>query len=171
MLPDGGTSWAVPDDVLHVFNDLVFDALGVLLAVRGARGAIGVALGGSVEPLLGHEGASDHELPGADFTPLQLGPQELLDDSIVGFELGVLTWGGAEQERTSVLMVDLAVDVGKVFSVLLGALFALSTPGFKPFGDGVPGGPAQVVRKPGACLLYTSPSPRDQRGSRMPSSA
>ena len=24
---------------------------------------------------------------------------------------------------------------------------------------------------PGPCLLYTSPSPRDQRGSRMPSSA
>ena len=24
---------------------------------------------------------------------------------------------------------------------------------------------------PGVCLLYTSPSPRDQRGSRMPSSA
>ena len=29
-------------------------------------------------------------------------------------------------------------------------------------------GPWRVV---GACLLYTSPSPRDQRGSRMPSSA
>ena len=26
-------------------------------------------------------------------------------------------------------------------------------------------------RTPGPCLLYTSPSPRDQRGSRMPSSA
>ena len=25
--------------------------------------------------------------------------------------------------------------------------------------------------KPKSCLLYTSPSPRDQRGSRMPSSA
>ena len=25
--------------------------------------------------------------------------------------------------------------------------------------------------RPGICLLYTSPSPRDQRGSRMPSSA
>ena len=25
--------------------------------------------------------------------------------------------------------------------------------------------------EPGTCLLYTSPSPRDQRGSRMPSSA
>ena len=27
------------------------------------------------------------------------------------------------------------------------------------------------VHKPDDCLLYTSPSPRDQRGSRMPSSA
>ena len=30
-----------------------------------------------------------------------------------------------------------------------------------------PGGWSQVT----SCLLYTSPSPRDQRGSRMPSSA
>ena len=28
-----------------------------------------------------------------------------------------------------------------------------------------------VINTPAACLLYTSPSPRDQRGSRMPSSA
>ena len=28
-----------------------------------------------------------------------------------------------------------------------------------------------VGRFPNSCLLYTSPSPRDQRGSRMPSSA
>ena len=27
------------------------------------------------------------------------------------------------------------------------------------------------AKKPPPCLLYTSPSPRDQRGSRMPSSA
>ena len=27
------------------------------------------------------------------------------------------------------------------------------------------------IIKPFSCLLYTSPSPRDQRGSRMPSSA
>ena len=32
-----------------------------------------------------------------------------------------------------------------------------------------PGG--QTIVKMGDCLLYTSPSPRDQRGSRMPSSA
>ena len=30
---------------------------------------------------------------------------------------------------------------------------------------------AVVENELGACLLYTSPSPRDQRGSRMPSSA
>ena len=29
----------------------------------------------------------------------------------------------------------------------------------------------QLVEDPHVCLLYTSPSPRDQRGSRMPSSA
>ena len=29
----------------------------------------------------------------------------------------------------------------------------------------------QQVKVEGTCLLYTSPSPRDQRGSRMPSSA
>ena len=31
--------------------------------------------------------------------------------------------------------------------------------------------PHNTEREPKACLLYTSPSPRDQRGSRMPSSA
>ena len=31
--------------------------------------------------------------------------------------------------------------------------------------------PTKKVTKKKACLLYTSPSPRDQRGSRMPSSA
>ena len=29
----------------------------------------------------------------------------------------------------------------------------------------------EIIDKPYTCLLYTSPSPRDQRGSRMPSSA
>ena len=32
-------------------------------------------------------------------------------------------------------------------------------------------GPPTANGQPGTCLLYTSPSPRDQRGSRMPSSA
>ena len=32
-------------------------------------------------------------------------------------------------------------------------------------------GKEAITLEPGGCLLYTSPSPRDQRGSRMPSSA
>ena len=32
-------------------------------------------------------------------------------------------------------------------------------------------GLAEAVNQPWCCLLYTSPSPRDQRGARMPSSA
>ena len=41
------------------------------------------------------------------------------------------------------------------------------------FTDAIPvsGGPEGYGGLPGICLLYTSPSPRDQRGSRMPSSA
>ena len=44
----------------------------------------------------------------------------------------------------------------------------------KTFDLGGPEMPAYqlvVNARPCACLLYTSPSPRDQRGSRMPSSA
>ena len=38
--------------------------------------------------------------------------------------------------------------------------------------EGSPPGPQTIVLKfEDTCLLYTSPSPRDQRGSRMPSSA
>ena len=33
------------------------------------------------------------------------------------------------------------------------------------------GGVTSFLEMPNTCLLYTSPSPRDQRGSRMPSSA
>ena len=38
-------------------------------------------------------------------------------------------------------------------------------------GRGGPVDLAEARRLLGLCLLYTSPSPRDQRGSRMPSSA
>ena len=44
--------------------------------------------------------------------------------------------------------------------------FALTYPSFKI--DAVDGSKAMLIQ---ACLLYTSPSPRDKRQSRMPSSA
>ena len=52
--------------------------------------------------------------------------------------------------------------IGKELSKISGSYFKLAAkyPGSIPAAD---------LAK--ACLLYTSPSPRDQRGSRMPSSA
>ena len=41
--------------------------------------------------------------------------------------------------------------------------------GFTGRGEGLAAQASATVKMP--CLLYTSPSPRDQRGSRMPSSA
>ena len=49
---------------------------------------------------------------------------------------------------------------------LYGAYFVLAFQGHLP-PDWLPG----AVLGYDDCLLYTSPSPRDQRGSRMPSSA
>ena len=48
---------------------------------------------------------------------------------------------------------------------LPGTLLLIGAAGAAPISSSVPGNPAK------SCLLYTSPSPRDQRGSRMPSSA
>ena len=83
----------------------------------------------------------------------------------------------AAQERTSVVMT---YAVGKAQRLLAGL-----DPNIGPIGiHGALVGPTEVYRAAGinlpktiragretACLLYTSPSPRDTRRSRMPSSA
>ena len=53
---------------------------------------------------------------------------------------------------------ELAVVLGKRDQLLL-------------FAPDEEGGKAMRLERQQSCLLYTSPSPRDQRGSRMPSSA
>ena len=49
-----------------------------------------------------------------------------------------------------------------------GYLFAMERRGYLQAGAYVP---EVVLEHPEVCLLYTSPSPRDKRQSRMPSSA
>ena len=46
-----------------------------------------------------------------------------------------------------------------------------TTCGFSQSYEGLPKGVLVPLLTSKTCLLYTSPSPRDQRGSRMPSSA
>ena len=59
------------------------------------------------------------------------------------------------------LDLELDANVEEVWAALTTA------EGLAPwFGEG-----STLEAEPGGCLLYTSPSPRDQRGSRMPSSA
>ena len=50
------------------------------------------------------------------------------------------------------LVVNFAVDVSEIAPILLGSFLAFRAPDFKAFGDGVSGGSAQMVRKPGALL-------------------
>ena len=60
------------------------------------------------------------------------------------------------------IIIDPKGDMGN----LLLTFPELDGPSFEPWVN-----PADADRDGISCLLYTSPSPRDQRGSRMPSSA
>ena len=54
---------------------------------------------------------------------------------------------------------------------IIGALAFIKAGSKIPPRSLVVGNPGKVIKQVSDCLLYTSPSPRDQRGSRMPSSA
>ena len=82
-----------------------------------------------------------------------------------------------QQPQVQGALLSIDVDTQEVLAMVGGYEFAESQfnratqarrqPGssFKPFIYGA------AIERGYTCLLYTSPSPRDQRGSRMPSSA
>ena len=72
-----------------------------------------------------------------------------------------------DKKETAVLLSDVS---GMFNPGEMTALLGPSGSGKTTFLDLV-SGRKTVGEIDGACLLYTSPSPRDQRGSRMPSSA
>ena len=95
-------------------------------------------------------------------------------------ELATSVW-----TKTVIGQFNLAQTLGSVAAVLL-LIVVIFNPSILGFGEDEPvyepiGFDASQTRwyaqelvnlgHPECCLLYTSPSPRDQRGSRMPSSA
>ena len=50
------------------------------------------------------------------------------------------------------LMINFAVDVSEIASILFGPFLAFSAPDFRALSDGVSGCSAQVVREPGGLL-------------------
>ena len=82
-------------------------------------------------------------------------------DGTATLTVGTIDVGGARASLSLVVAEELGIDYENVKTVIgdTGSL------GYNEMTDGSRGTFAS------SCLLYTSPSPRDQRGSRMPSSA
>ena len=72
--------------------------------------------------------------------------------------LGTMTWGRQNSESEAFEQMDYSLDHGVNF---------FDTAELYP----VPATPERYADTERICLLYTSPSPRDKRQSRMPSSA
>ena len=59
----------------------------------------------------------------------------------------------------------------KVFLIIASLMVVYPSMGLNHVSDNIGEVYAQKKKKKKSCLLYTSPSPRDKRQSRMPSSA
>ena len=94
---------------------------------------------------------------------------DMTDDMIEAARRNVLAAGYANVEIRKGIIENLPVESSTVDWVISNCVINLSPEKDRVFSE------IARVLKPGGrfsiCLLYTSPSPRDQRGSRMPSSA
>ena len=137
-----------------------------------ARGALGASWQMLQAPLLAHrlQRPVVHDFRAAD---LALGGQGAplvprADAALLGSTQGwraLLNLGGI----ANLTLIPPCSGVDRHAAILgwdCGPANSLIDLGMRQFTNG-----AQSFDKGGACLLYTSPSPRDQRGSRMPSSA
>ena len=88
-------------------------------------------------------------------------------------ERGRLIWkvGELVEENADELAALETIDNGKPFAVAKAADVALAADMFRYMAGWATKIEGNTIPLNVPCLLYTSPSPRDQRGSRMPSSA
>ena len=104
--------------------------------------------------------------------PLVRGHEPLSRQIYSGLRHGILggTFGAGERLPST---RDLAEQLGVSRTVVVLAYEQLLSEGFVAgrVGAGTYVADGLAAAAPGACLLYTSPSPRDRTRSRMPSSA
>ena len=75
-------------------------------------------------------------------------------------------------KNMSAIVTGAGRDIGRACALRLAAEGANVALSYHSSSEGAESAVAEIKKIGGnACLLYTSPSPRDQRGSRMPSSA
>ena len=97
----------------------------------------------------------------------------LVGEVVQSFWKGKKRWSQVFQQiveigfRSQPVVVVTGAFTGAVLAAQ--ALFQFRLVGMETLAGGIVA--AAMLRELGPCLLYTSPSPRDQRGSRMPSSA
>ena len=109
-------------------------------------------------------------------TVINNGPDTATDVTItdnlpedVTFVSGTFTIGNGTIDEVPAGSGDLIISVGDIPSgatVQIDVVADVADTADSPLNN-----IASVIANPNNCLLYTSPSPRDQRGSRMPSSA
>ena len=97
-------------------------------------------------------------------------------DPVTGFSTKVITESKAADQKPTVLLKDANGDQLNLPGRDIPARYVLPVGAQLLIGDGTEVHAGDVIAKihretSKTCLLYTSPSPRDQRGSRMPSSA
>ena len=94
-----------------------------------------------------------------------------VSSATMGLAVGVIPWSLVSDRWGRRRTMVAAVSAATVLGVLVGLMPTFESLVALRFVEGVALGGIPAVAMAYLCLLYTSPSPRDQRGSRMPSSA
>ena len=118
-------------------------------------------------------GVATDTLTAADLAPDSVGASEIAADAVGISELSSVTGITADYHKVPTFANDTARDAA-IGSPVVGMLvYNTASNAVQQYnGTWAAISPAPIISSiSGFCLLYTSPSPRDKRQSRMPSSA
>ena len=157
---DEGMKAAFAQSILDRSNGAFDDVIDIEAAGGRRRLDDGAGVGVSYTGIAHVDGTDDAASVGADLL-------EQASDALTA-ALGdgsFLTTLQASDAAFSTVVVDVAATQAAIADAVLEVIVTTPDPTAAPTTPQPTAGPTTT------CLLYTSPSPRDQRGSRMPSSA